>query len=93
MTKLQLHGTDNFSSLATDPRFAALMVYLRSQRPKATGREAHHMIQDSGRLEQYLELLDTINDAFNPPTEGRELQKFAPYSNEPLPINTDTNGR
>lgn len=93
MTKLDLHRTPDFASLATDQRFAALMVYLRSQRPRANGGDAHQMIQDSGKLEQYLGLLDTINDAFNPPSEGREVKKFAPYSNQPLPLNTDTNGR
>jgi hypothetical protein len=98
MTKNQLFTSTepdpgkDFASLATDRRFAALMVYLRSQRPRANGGDAHQMIQDSGRLDQYLDFLDQINAAFIPPSEQKDIPKFAPYSNTIL-TNTDTNGR
>lgn len=84
MTHRQLHQTPDFVSLQTDARFVALMMHLRSNRPKADGREAHHMIQDSGKLEQYLLILDTIDTAFTAPREESQPKAFAPYSNLPL---------
>lgn len=84
MTKQELHMTPDFVSLQTDQRFVALLMYLRTNRPKAKGGEAHQMIQDSGRLDEYLDMVDRITTAFTAPSEKPEQKTFAPYSNLPL---------
>jgi len=73
MTHLQLHQIDNFTDLFSDSRFAGLLLYLEKQRPRLTQKEPHGMIQDSGRLDAYLDLLDKIRAVQRPPTASEPI--------------------
>lgn len=81
----QLFQIEKFTELFTDARFVALMMYLRKQRPRAFQKEPHGMIQDSGRIDAYLDLLDKIEEAKIPPNKTPIVQPAPNYSN-PAPI-------
>lgn len=76
----QLFQIEKFTELFTDPRFVALMMYLRKQRPRANQKEPHGMIQDSGRIDAYLDLLDKIEEAKTPPIQEPLTNRAPNYS-------------
>lgn len=80
----QLFQIEKFTELFTDPRFVALMMYLRKQRPRANQKEPHGMIQDSGRIDAYLDLLDKIEEAKIPPNKNPGVQPAANYATPSL---------
>lgn len=91
MTNSALHRIPEYASLEVDPRFVGLIEYLRSVRPKALSTDAHGMIQESGKLEAYLEFLDLIKASFLIPKESKEPTKYHPYTNIPanLPLSQE----
>lgn len=86
MTQTQLHSIKDFHSLQTDDRFAALMIYLKERRPRLEAKEPHGMIQDGGKLDAYLKLIDTIEEAFRAPSAEVKVPRAAgPYQTANLP--------
>lgn len=70
MTHHQLHNAvADYPTLKTDERFNALILHLQHHRPTASATEAHGMIQDSGKLEQFNRMMDLINKSFEKPPE------------------------
>ena len=87
MTQKQLHSIEKFSELQTDSRFVGLLMYLRKNRPRASQKELHGMIQDSGRVDAYLELIDKIEDVFRAPQMEQEAVAAPPYHNSTATLN------
>lgn len=80
MSIAQLHDIPNFTELFTDPRFIGLLMYLRKNRPKATQREAHGIIQDCGRIDAYLDLIDKMEEAQRLPEARAQMEPRIPYN-------------
>lgn len=82
MTKQTLHNIPNFIALQTDERFMGILEYLRTKRPRASSNEPHGMIQDCGRLEQFLQTLDYVDEAFTPIQGSFDVPRGTPYSHD-----------
>lgn len=78
-----LHRIPNFAELQSDPRFVGLVMHLASKRPKAASHEAHGMIQDSGKLEAFLQFHEDIKAAFvAPPKKKEEKPRVSPFPSQ-----------
>lgn len=82
MTAADLHIIPNFLDLQTDQRFVSLVMYLRKNPPRARSTEAHGMIQDSGKLDEFNRVLELIDQAFVPTASGKQQGNYIPYSDE-----------
>lgn len=85
MNRSQLHSLQGpnkepFEALYADPRFVGLLMYLRKKGPRAKSTEPHGMIQDSGRMDLFLELMELIDDAQFPPAPQIESSRPVAYS-------------
>lgn len=90
MTHQQLHGVvADYPTLQTDQKFNALILYLKRNRPRASSTEAHGMIQDSGRLEEFSRIMDLIDKSFEKPPEALPPVERPPrYSHGNAPLST-----
>lgn len=83
MTSADLHFIPQFLDLKSDPRFVALVMYLRQTPPDSRGAEPHTIIKDCGKLEEFNRVLKLIDDAFIPVRKpDAQASTFIPYSDE-----------
>lgn len=83
MTELQLHKIKDFSALFQDERFVGLMMYLSENPPKIDQREPHGMIQDSGVMKGYFEVLKKIRGLRTPPNINTQIERPPAYQTAP----------
>lgn len=86
MTLAELHQQKDLQALYVDPRFIALTLYLRSNRPRITSADPHIVIKDGGRLEGWLECLEKMEEASIPPQLRGNVERPIPYA-KPHPEN------
>jgi hypothetical protein len=91
LTIQQLHAIDNFEGLFTDPRFQALLIYLRKKRPNVGAGEAHHLIRDAGMLEGWMECLEEADKAAHIPNPNSDTKLPVPYSTSRPGLRSETN--
>jgi hypothetical protein len=83
MTHAQLHQLKDFTGLFADERFVCLLMHLQETPPRAKNTEPHGMIQDSGRMDGYLETLDRIRALQKAPQLTGAVSRTPSYQSGP----------
>jgi len=80
MTPQQLHSIPEFTTLYGNPAFNALLIYLKRNRPHIRQGEPHDLILQAGRMDGWLDCVDTIEQLREAPRAVSETKKPVAYA-------------